>query len=138
MFKKDSIRKLSDKKFAAPHTYVIIFFVVILCWLLTFVVPVGKYDMQTVEYEAADGSIATREVVVEGSFRYKHPYIPEKLEGALTELMEDSATLEELGVDAADIQTVIDQSAFNQDALDEIGLTEPVMYHMYGHDRRPA
>lgn len=132
MFKKDSIRKLSDKKFAAPHTYVIIFFVVIFCWLLTFVVPVGKYDMQTVEYEAADGSIATREVVVEGSFRYKHPYIPEKLEGALTELMEDSATLEELGVDAADIQTVIDQSAFNQDALDEIGLTEPVMYHMYG------
>ena len=132
MFKKDAIRKLSDKKFTAPHTYVIIFFVVIFCWLLTFVVPVGKYDMQIVEYEAADGSIATRKVVVEGSFRYKHPYIPEKLEAALTELMADPDELEELGVNADDIQILIDNENFDQDSLDSIGLTEPIMYHKYG------
>lgn len=96
MFKRGPESKLKKKKFEAPHTYVIIFAVVIFCWLLTFMVPVGKYDMQTVEYQAADGTTATREVVVEGSFRYKHPYIPEKLESALTELAADTETLKEL------------------------------------------
>ena len=132
MFKRGPESKLKKKKFEAPHTYVIIFAVVIFCWLLTFMVPVGKYDMQTVEYQAADGTTATREVVVEGSFRYKHPYIPEKLESALTELATDTETLKELGVSAEDIQSLIESESFNQEALDAIGLTEPVMYQMYG------
>lgn len=125
-------KKLTKFNFPAPHTYVIIFFVVILCWMMTFIVPVGKYNVETIEYTAANGSTATREVVVQDSFRYKHPYIAEKLEGALTELLGDEAKLAELGVDAAAVQSIIDNGSFNQEALDAVGLTEPVMYDMYG------
>ena len=31
-------------KLKTPHTYAIIFFVVIVCWLLTFLIPAGKFS----------------------------------------------------------------------------------------------
>lgn len=37
-------------KMTTPHTYVIIFGVVILAWLLTFIVPAGKFSTQDIEY----------------------------------------------------------------------------------------
>ena len=49
-----------------PHTYVIIFAIVVVCALLTLIIPAGEFDRQTISM--ADGS--SREVVVPESFHY--------------------------------------------------------------------
>jgi len=49
-----------------PHTYVIVFFVIVLCALLTWLVPGGEFDRQIVTLE--DGS--TKNVIVKDSFHY--------------------------------------------------------------------
>ena len=46
-------------KMTTPHTYVIIFGVVILAWLLTFIVPAGKFSTQDIEYQDANGETST-------------------------------------------------------------------------------
>lgn len=50
------------KKFEIPHVYVILLFVVVVCAILTYVVPAGQYDMM----ESANG----RSVVDPSSFQY--------------------------------------------------------------------
>ncbi len=52
----------SKKKFEIPHVYVILLFVVVVCAILTYIVPAGQYDMM----ESASG----REVVDPSSFQY--------------------------------------------------------------------
>ena len=59
------------KKFKMPDTYVIIFFVVILSAIMTYVVPVGKFEMQKVTYITDTGAEKTRDVPVPGSFTYE-------------------------------------------------------------------
>lgn len=56
-----------------PHTYVIIFFIIILCSLLTLIIPAGEFDRQQVTM--SDGS--TRELVLPDSFHYtdKNPQL---------------------------------------------------------------
>ena len=56
------------KKWAMPDTLVIIFFVAILTSLATWVVPVGMFDSQEVQYQV-DGQTKTRQVVDPHSFR---------------------------------------------------------------------
>ncbi|MFO7722218.1 MAG: YfcC family protein [Bacteroidales bacterium] len=48
-----------------PHTYVIVFFIVVLSAMLTWFVPAGHFERTTKEY---DGK--SREVIVPGSFQY--------------------------------------------------------------------
>lgn len=122
----------SNKEIKVPHTYIIIFGVVIFCWLLTFLIPVGKYDTQLIKYDKPDGTVGSRVVLVEGSFRNKHPYTEEKLEGALREILADTAKLEELKVDAEALKQLIDNRSFDEASLAKIGLTEPIMFKMYG------
>ena len=57
-------------KLKTPHTYAIIFFVVIVCWLLTYLIPAGKFSTHTIEYTDADGGTATRTVLMADTFRY--------------------------------------------------------------------
>lgn len=56
------------RKWAMPDTLVIIFFVAILTSLATWVVPVGMFDSQEVQYQV-DGQTKTRKVVDPHSFR---------------------------------------------------------------------
>ncbi len=49
------------KRMKVPHTYVIIFFMVVLCALLTYIVPAG-------EYERVVNEATGRTVILEGSF----------------------------------------------------------------------
>ena len=42
-------------KLKTPHTYVIIFFVVIACWILTFLIPAGKISTHAIECTGATG-----------------------------------------------------------------------------------
>ena len=41
--------KKAYTKLKTPHTYAIIFFVVIVCWLLTYLIPAGKFSTHTIE-----------------------------------------------------------------------------------------
>jgi len=59
------------KKIKMPDTFVIIFFVVIFASLLTYIVPVGKFEMQEVTYITNTGAEKTRSVPVPGSFSYE-------------------------------------------------------------------
>lgn len=59
------------RTFNMPHTYVIIFAVIILCAILTFTVPVGKFETQDVTYKVGE-SEKTRTVVIPESFTYEY------------------------------------------------------------------
>lgn len=48
-----------------PHTYVIIFYIIIICAGLTWVIPGGEYDKQIININGSE-----KEVIVEGSFHY--------------------------------------------------------------------
>lgn len=58
------------KGIKTPHTFVIIFFVILFCAMLTYVIPVGVYDMQTVTYELNDGTQKERTVLDADTFRH--------------------------------------------------------------------
>ena len=49
-------------KIRTPHTYTIIFAVVVLCWILTFLIPAGKFSTHEVEYVDSSGETKTRTV----------------------------------------------------------------------------
>jgi len=54
------------KKRAIPHTYVIVFFIIVLCAILTWFVPGGEYNRETITLP--DGT--TQNVIVKDSFHY--------------------------------------------------------------------
>ena len=45
-----------------PHTFVIIFFVVLVCAVLTYIIPMGQYDTYELTYEQ-NGQEKTRTVL---------------------------------------------------------------------------
>lgn len=61
--------KVASRRFKTPDTYVIIFFVVVFAAILTYVVPVGRFDTQEVTYTDQYGNARTREVLRPESFR---------------------------------------------------------------------
>ena len=58
-----------NKGFRVPDTYVIIFFVVCLAALMTYLIPQGMYQTEDITY-MVDGSESTRTVIKDGSFQY--------------------------------------------------------------------
>jgi uncharacterized ion transporter superfamily protein YfcC len=58
----------ASTRFRAPHTFVIIFGVVLLAVLLTHLVPAGRFDTTTVEFVDNQGVERTREVLDPDSF----------------------------------------------------------------------
>ena len=52
-------------KFSIPHNLVIVFSIVIIAAVLTWIIPGGKYDRQTVSVNGVD-----RSVIVNDSFHY--------------------------------------------------------------------
>ena len=53
-----------------PHTFTIVFALILLAAVCTWLVPAGEFVRETVTIQNADGSTATREVVQTGSFHY--------------------------------------------------------------------
>lgn len=117
-----------------PHTYAIIFFVVLFCWVLTFLVPAGKFSTHEIEYLDQNGATKTRTVLMADTFRYDYPLNTQQIATNLAGLTNDSAKLAELGVDKAALDEFVatDPSGWDQSALDELGLTDPVLYSLYG------
>ena len=61
--------KLFNKGFKVPDTYIIIFFVVVIAAVMTFLVPKGYYETTDISY-TINGTEKTRTVIKDGSFQY--------------------------------------------------------------------
>ena len=61
--------KSFNKGFTVPDTYIIIFFVVVIAAVMTFLVPKGYYETQDITY-MMNGVEKTRTVIKDGSFQY--------------------------------------------------------------------
>ena len=83
-------------KLKTPHTYAIIFFVVVFCWLLTYLVPAGKFSTHTIEYTDANGETATKTVLMADTFRYSYNLDTDFVAEALESISKDAALMEEL------------------------------------------
>jgi uncharacterized ion transporter superfamily protein YfcC len=64
----DVKKKKKSKVFRTPDTYVIIFFVVLLAAILTYLIPLGQFDTEQVTYEYK-GSVKEKTVPIPESFR---------------------------------------------------------------------
>mgnify|MGYP004443684363 FL=1 len=53
-----------------PHTFTIVFFLILIAAVATWIVPGGEFVRESVEVMNADGSVAMREVVKGDSFHY--------------------------------------------------------------------
>ncbi|SES01792.1 putative basic amino acid antiporter YfcC [Salipaludibacillus aurantiacus] len=60
---------MPQRKWEMPHTFIIIFFVVILAGLLTYMVPMGIFETEEVTYES-QGTEHTRTVLIPETFEY--------------------------------------------------------------------
>ena len=123
-------------KLKTPHTYAIIFFVVVFCWILTFLVPAGKFSTHTIEYTDANGETATRTVLMADTFRYSYNLDTDFVAGALEEISRDPELMEELEVDPEALTALMetDSSAWTQEDLDAAGLSDDEMYSLYGEE----
>lgn len=121
-------------KMTTPHTYVIIFGVVILAWLLTFIVPAGKFSTQDIEYQDANGETSTRTVLRQDSFRYTYALDRSYVFDQLEKLQNDPTEREKLKVPEKGLEEVISEGEkkLTQEKLDEISLTDDVLYDQFG------
>lgn len=127
-------KKRDLTKMKTPHTYVIIFGVVILAWILTFLIPAGKFSTEEVAYKDANGETSTRTVLRQDTFRYDYALDKGFVFDQLEDLANDSAELDELGIAKEDVEAVLAEGEDNlsQSQLDELSLTDDVLYDMYG------
>jgi len=121
-------------KIRTPHTYAIIFFVVLFCWALTFIVPAGKFSTHDIEYKDSTGAVKTRTVLMPETFRYSYNLNTKNLSVDLTKLSESPAEAKNAGVDQAALEKFVktDSSKWTQSQLDELGLTDDALYKLYG------
>lgn len=126
----------NKKQWQMPHTYVIIFFVVMFCWALTFMVPLGKYDTTEVKYLNAEGKEKSKDVLIPESFRLQYPIKYDILKEKLTVLASDAAQIESLGIDGEGLTALLgtDAAAWDEGQLEDIGLSESVLYGLYKQD----
>ena len=128
------MRKKDLTKFKTPHTYAIIFVVVLICWCLTFLIPAGKFSTHDVEYVNASGETDTRTVLQTETFRYMHPLNKDFLAQNLGNLYKDKEAMEEKEIDEEAFAELLKTPAdsWDQGALDEVGLTDDTLYGLYG------
>lgn len=121
-------------KMRTPHTYAIIFVVVMVCWALTFIVPAGKFSTHDVEYVDSSGETKTKTVLIADSFRYSYNLDTQNVSAELKDLAKDTEKLDELGIDAEALNEFVatDSTAWDQAQLDELGLTDDTLYSLYG------
>ncbi len=123
-------------KLKTPHTYAIIFFVVVACWILTFLIPAGKFSTHTIEYTDANGETAERTVLMADTFRYSYNLDTDFVAGALQEISQDPALMDEWEVDQEALQALMetDSSSWTQADLDAVGISDDEMYSRYGEE----
>lgn len=121
-------------KMKTPHTYAIIFVAVLACWLLTYLIPAGKFSTHDVEYIDANGAVKTKTVLMADTFRYSYPLDTAAVKEELVSMSKDEGLMESLGVEGEALAEFLetDASQWTQEDLDELGLTDDVLYGQYG------
>ena len=134
LFKSKKGAKKDFTNMKTPHTYAIIFFVVVFCWILTFLVPAGKFSTQSIQYTDSNGAVKTRTVLDADTFRFSYNLDTEAIEAHLEVLSQDETKIEALNIDkeALDAFLLTDSAEWTQGDLDELGLTDDVLYAEYG------
>lgn len=132
----DAVKKAPvQKAWRMPHTYVIIFFVVLVGWLLTLLVPVGLFDTHKVSYKDASGKEKTKTVLIPESFRYAYKsFDMPALKGKIAALAADDAALQAAGLDKAKVMalTSLPDAELNAKALTDAGLAEQLVNKLWG------
>lgn len=141
----DAVKKAPvQKAWRMPHTYVIIFFVVLVGWLLTLLVPVGLFDTHKVSYKDASGKEKTKTVLIPESFRYAYrSFDVTALRSKLSILASDDAALQSAGLDKAKVAalTTMPDAELTATALTDAGLGEPLVNKLWGktvYDQKSA
>lgn len=131
--KNKQVTDKQTKQVQVPHTYVIIFFVIVACWILTFLVPVGKYDTHKIEWKNDQGKTKSKTVLKSETFRYEHQLNNEKLKTNIEALIMDDAKLKENKLEKEKLEGLLknDVSKWDTKTLEEFGLNESAIYGMY-------
>jgi uncharacterized ion transporter superfamily protein YfcC len=134
----DAVRKAPvQKAWRMPHTYVIIFFVVLVGWILTLLIPVGIFDTHKLTYKDANGKDKTKTVLIPESFRYSYTAfnLPE-LKSRLGALAADDAAIQAAGLDKAKVAPLaaLPEADLSAKALSDAGLGEPLVNKLWGKD----
>jgi uncharacterized ion transporter superfamily protein YfcC len=134
----DAVQKATAQKaWRVPHTYVIIFFVVLVGWILTLLIPVGLFDTHKVTYKDANGKDKSRTVLIPESFRYSYKAFDlPVLKAKLTALAANDAALASKGLDKAKVQALaaLPEAQLKAQALADAGLTESIVNNLWGKE----
>lgn len=124
---------VEKKQFRTPHTYVIIFAIVVFAWILTFLIPAGKYTTQEMEYEGSQGTSFKRTVLIQDSFRFMHPLKEEVLREKLGQVSQDQNFLKDNEVDQVGLTDLLKSSEpLSLANLETVGLEEDELYQKFG------
>ena len=121
-------------KMKTPHTYAIIFGVVIFAWILTFLIPAGRFSTHDITYKDNNGTEKTRTVLQQDSFRYYYHYNMGAVQKDLTAIANNPEKLDEMGVDKGDLDDLLktNSAEWTDEDLSDAGITDAALYKEFG------
>lgn len=121
-------------KMKTPHTYAIIFGVVIFAWILTFLIPAGRFSTHDITYKDNNGTEKTRTVLQQDSFRYYYHYNMGAVQKDLTAIANNPEKLDEMGVDKGDLDDLLKthSAEWTDEDLSDAGITDAALYKEFG------
>ena len=121
-------------KMKTPHTYAIIFGVVIFAWILTFLIPAGRFSTHDITYKDDNGKEKTRTVLQQDSFRYYYHYNMGAVQKDLTAIANNPEKLDEMGVDKGDLDDLLktNSAEWTDEDLSDAGITDAALYKEFG------
>nr|WP_302520853.1 putative basic amino acid antiporter YfcC [uncultured Allisonella sp.] len=121
-------------KMKTPHTYAIIFGVVIFAWILTFLIPAGRFSTHDITYKDNNGTEKTRTVLQQDSFRYYYHYNMGAVQKDLTAIANNPEKLDEMGVDKGDLDDLLktNSAEWTDEDLSNAGITDAALYKEFG------
>lgn len=121
-------------KMKTPHTYAIIFGVVIFAWILTFLIPAGRFSTHDITYTDNNGTEKTRTVLQQDSFRYYYHYNMGAVQKDLTAIANNPEKLDEMGIDKGDLDDLLktNSAEWTDEDLSDAGITDAALYKEFG------
>lgn len=121
-------------KMKTPHTYAIIFGVVIFAWILTFLIPAGRFSTHDITYKDNNGTEKTRTVLQQDSFRYYYHYNMGAVQKDLTSIANNPDKLDKMGIDKGDLDDLLktNSAEWTDEDLSDAGITDAALYKEFG------
>jgi uncharacterized ion transporter superfamily protein YfcC len=121
-------------KMKTPHTYAIIFGVVIFAWILTFLIPAGRFNTHEITYTDSNGTEKSRTVLQQDSFRYYYEYNMGAVQSDLKAIANNPEKLDDMGIDGRKLDKLMkkDSSEWTDEDLKKAGITDSALYKEFG------